>query len=75
MERITPSVYHTTSAAHYLKESHYQMFDGLITCCTAQHPYEVTSCPTREGSNVKNNICTVPDSGTVRCCCSVIVFS
>jgi len=52
MKRITPSVYRTTSAAHYLKESHYQMFDGLITCCTAQHPYEVTSCPTREGSSV-----------------------
>lgn len=56
MERITPSVYHSTSAAHYLTESHYQMFDGLITRCTAQHRYEVTSCLTREGSSVNNNI-------------------
>ncbi len=44
-----------------LSEGHYQMFDGLITRCTAQHAYDVTSCPTREGSCVNNTELTYKD--------------
>lgn len=37
-----------------LSVGHYQMFDGIITFCTAQHTYDGTSCPIREGSCVNN---------------------
>lgn len=64
-----------------LTEGHYLMFDSLIILCAAQHPYDGTSCPTRKGSSVNNNTCTMPDPGTAHTerqictACTVFMFS